>query len=351
MPRIQTYDLDGNIQGNERLLGTDGNNDTVNVSINSLSDYIANQVAINNETDPVFIQSAAFNITSLLISQWNAAYNWGNHANAGYLQSFTETDPVFLASQASNITAQMITDLGNLSGVNTGDQDLSALLPLSGGVMAGNLSGGGFELQNWSRLDVGNNTGIIQNSWASPSSDVYQIGTTSGSQLQYNNTADEWRIDGSRITTAVDIGSGSLATSDQDIDIGSNVRAVDLLNGSILEIKAGAATFRIDENNILFTGPRPRYSPEPLVAADLANKAYVDSSVSDAVGDSPQLVLTWNGYRWYKTTANTNNFPIVGEELQGRGDGRFESGEWVHCEVTTNNPQDNNDINLFNSYP
>jgi hypothetical protein len=37
-----------------------------------------------------------------------------------------ETDPVFLASQAANITSQNITDLGNLSGTNTGDVTLGA---------------------------------------------------------------------------------------------------------------------------------------------------------------------------------------------------------------------------------
>ncbi len=41
--------------------------------------------------------------------------------------SLTESDPVFLASQAANITAQNITDLGNLSGTNTGDQDTSGI--------------------------------------------------------------------------------------------------------------------------------------------------------------------------------------------------------------------------------
>jgi len=35
----------------------------------------------------------------------------------------TETDPVYASSQAANITATDITKLGNLSGVNTGDQD------------------------------------------------------------------------------------------------------------------------------------------------------------------------------------------------------------------------------------
>lgn len=66
------------------------------------------------------------------------------------------------------------------------------------------------------------------------------------------------------------------------------------------------------------------------------------------VGSSFQY---WNGYRWYKTPANAFNYPIVGEELQGRGDGRFQSGEWVHGEVTSNNPTDDSDFNLFVSYP
>jgi len=39
----------------------------------------------------------------------------------------TESDPIFLASEAANIDSQDIVNLGNLSGVNTGDQDLSGL--------------------------------------------------------------------------------------------------------------------------------------------------------------------------------------------------------------------------------
>ena len=39
----------------------------------------------------------------------------------------TETDPEFTNSEAAKITADDITDLGNLSGTNTGDQDLTTL--------------------------------------------------------------------------------------------------------------------------------------------------------------------------------------------------------------------------------
>ena len=39
----------------------------------------------------------------------------------------SETDPVYISSEAANITATDIANLGNLSGTNTGDQDLSTL--------------------------------------------------------------------------------------------------------------------------------------------------------------------------------------------------------------------------------
>jgi len=59
-------------------------------------------------------------------TNWNSAFSWGDHSLVGYLTSYTESDPVFTASQAANIDATDITNLGNLSGVNTGDQDLSS---------------------------------------------------------------------------------------------------------------------------------------------------------------------------------------------------------------------------------
>jgi len=37
------------------------------------------------ETDPIFSASVAAGITSGELSNWNAAYNWGNHASVGYL--------------------------------------------------------------------------------------------------------------------------------------------------------------------------------------------------------------------------------------------------------------------------
>jgi len=51
---------------------------------------------------------------------------------SSYLTS--ESDPIFTTHQAFNITTQDITNLGNLSGVNTGDQDLNGYLLKSGSI-------------------------------------------------------------------------------------------------------------------------------------------------------------------------------------------------------------------------
>ena len=63
-----------------------------------------------SETDPVFTASVASGITNTQVTNWDTAYGWGDHGNAGYLTSFTETDPVYNASAASTITGTQVTN-------------------------------------------------------------------------------------------------------------------------------------------------------------------------------------------------------------------------------------------------
>jgi len=70
--------------------------------------------AVTAEIDPIFSASDAFTISGTNISNWNSAYNWGDHSQAGYLTSYTETDPIFTAwnkSTGISITESQITDL------------------------------------------------------------------------------------------------------------------------------------------------------------------------------------------------------------------------------------------------
>lgn len=50
--------------------------------------WVSPETGITNETDPLWSASPSFGITNTNILNWNNAYAWGNHANAGYLTSF-----------------------------------------------------------------------------------------------------------------------------------------------------------------------------------------------------------------------------------------------------------------------
>lgn len=79
---------------------------------------------IKTETDPTGGTTYTITGTSQLLSVPYALHAKTAETVTG---GITETDPIFTSSQAANITATDITNLSNLSGVNTGDQDLSAL--------------------------------------------------------------------------------------------------------------------------------------------------------------------------------------------------------------------------------
>ncbi|MCC7520682.1 MAG: hypothetical protein IT220_03520, partial [Flavobacteriaceae bacterium] len=62
------------------------------------------------ETDPLFSTSPSFGISGTNLTNWNNAFNWGNHATAGYLTSFTETDPLFSSSPSFSISGTNLTN-------------------------------------------------------------------------------------------------------------------------------------------------------------------------------------------------------------------------------------------------
>jgi len=66
------------------------------------------------ETDPVFAASAAANVTTQKITNWDTAYGWGNHASSGYLTALP-----------SRTTAQTTT----VPVVSNGSVDISITTP------------------------------------------------------------------------------------------------------------------------------------------------------------------------------------------------------------------------------
>jgi hypothetical protein len=91
---------------------------------------------IKTETDPTGGTTYSITGTSQLLSVPYALHSKTAESITG---TITETDPIYTGSQAANITSADITKLNNLSGVNSGDQDLSGLATTSAVTTALNL--------------------------------------------------------------------------------------------------------------------------------------------------------------------------------------------------------------------
>ena len=74
--------------------------------------WTPNYLTSYTETDPVFAASAAGGITGTNIANWNTAYNWGNHASAGYLTA--ESDTLATVTGRGATTTTDITTTGKI---------------------------------------------------------------------------------------------------------------------------------------------------------------------------------------------------------------------------------------------
>ena len=90
----------------------------------STIDWANGPYFIKTETDPVGGTSYSITGTSQLLSVPYALHAKTAETITG---GMTETDPVYTASEAANITAADMNNLDNLSGTNTGDQDISGI--------------------------------------------------------------------------------------------------------------------------------------------------------------------------------------------------------------------------------
>ena len=72
-----------------------------------------------SESDLSFNVSSVANVTSNQISNWNLAFEWGNHSNQGYLTSFSESDPNLTLSTLQSLVSN---DFHNLGGSDNNTQ-------------------------------------------------------------------------------------------------------------------------------------------------------------------------------------------------------------------------------------
>ena len=226
---------------------------------------------LSTETDPAFTASPVYHVVSGDLTNWNTAFSWGNHdglyrpvtwvpswSDVGgkpfridtsplngdlliwdggiarfinwtpnFLTSYTETDPVYAASQAAKIKAADITKLSNLSGVNTGDQDLSGLATTSSVTTSLNLkvdkeTGKGLSANDYTTVEKTKLSGIAAGAEVNVQADWTQATTTADDYIknkptipsQYTDAMADARV-AAGITNKVDKVSGKgLSTED-----------------------------------------------------------------------------------------------------------------------------------------
>jgi len=212
-----------------------------------------------NETDPVYSVSEAFNIDSTDITNINnlSGVNTGDQDLSGYELSSSlstdvpahETDPLFSMSSAYSITGTDITNLSNLSGVNTGDQDLSGYelsSSLSTDVPAHETdpvftfssanSITGTDITNLSNLS-GVNTGD-QDTFVT----IASPGQTS---ITANSSTDTLNIEGNGVTITTDSGTNTLT-------INADIPPSDLtINGTMITNGGVGAVLFVGADNTL----------------------------------------------------------------------------------------------------
>lgn len=118
--------LDGDLTAIAALVGTSGF--LKKTAANTWSLDTNTYLTSFTETDPVFVASAAYGITSTNISNWNTAYGWGNHASAGYLTSATASTTYVPVTRTITINGTTYDLSANRSWtVSAGSSTLSAL--------------------------------------------------------------------------------------------------------------------------------------------------------------------------------------------------------------------------------
>ena len=185
---------------------------------------------ISTEIDPIFSASPSANITSTNISNWNSAYNWGDHSLVGYLQA-TNTDKAnwnlayswgnhssagYLTVEAD--TLDSVTGRGNttINNVSVGQLTAGGLTyPNTNGTSGQVLTSDGSGNIIWSTVSGGGSSNVSD---IDDLTDVTISTPTSGQVLYYNGTT--W--------------TNGVASSYGDSDVSSHLNTSSATAGQIL---------------------------------------------------------------------------------------------------------------------
>ena len=241
-------------------------------------------------------------------TNWNEAYNWGNHTMAGYLTTFDESDPLFSTSIASGITTPDTVnwneayDWGNhtLAGYFTSESDPTFASSIAFGIT-------GADTTNWNDVFgwgdhtlAGYLTGEIDP----------KVGIITGDYLS------KW--DGSALVTSSVFDNGNVGigttTPGEKLDIAGNIKT----NGTLFIYEG--------EANILHAGSGLDGEgylkiKDPAGTKDIVTIGSTDSGTKGAILlGADGGILDWRALMVYLDNTNAAGHPWEDNWVIGTGD-------------------------------
>ena len=245
------------------------------------------------ETDPEYAESPAADISSDDITNWDTAYSWGDHAEAGYLTSYTEIDPEYALSPAADIASDDISNWD--TAFNWGDHAEAGYLTSEDWATPGNIgtttraSGDFTSLDANDGLTVSSGTVTIKPSGSGGSSG--QVLTTDG------NGNASWQNISTSMVSLVSIGtcSSESAATEKTVSLSNFALTV---GSTILVTFSNANTASSPTLNVNSTGAKSIASEDGTLAS-ATNPAYFPAIST--------VEFTYNGAYWvYKKRVVTN---------------------------------------------
>ena len=215
----------------------------------------------------------AAGVTTAKITNWDAAYGWGNHANGGYLTSYTETQTLDDVLTQGATTTQNITTTGKILYGNNYDNigDLPGANTYHGMFAHVHATGKGYFSHNgnWIELlDVSTSIGDL-------SGVDLTVGPTDGQVLKWEQSSSSWKA-------ANDLTGGGG---------GGGLALTDLSAGNATASGGGSLSYNDGTGAFTFTPPD--------LSGFLTSESDPVFAASAAAGVTTTQINNWNtAYSW-----------------------------------------------------
>ena len=215
----------------------------------------------------------AAGVTTAKITNWDAAYGWGNHANGGYLTSYTETQTLDDVLTLGATTTQNITTTGKILYGNNYDNigDLPGANTYHGMFAHVHATGKGYFSHNgnWIELlDVSTSIGDL-------SGVDLTVGPTDGQVLKWEQSSSSWKA-------ANDLTGGGG---------GGGLALTDLSAGNATASGGGSLSYNDGTGAFTFTPPD--------LSGFLTSESDPVFAASAAAGVTTTQINNWNtAYSW-----------------------------------------------------